>query len=50
MINLYISADEEKAPIDQATSQDTFLYALTFNQQLGFLLEFLCFEKKNILN
>ena len=41
MINPFIGTEEEKAAFNQAISQDTFLYAVTFNQQLGFLCEFL---------
>ena len=41
MINSFIGTEEEKAAYNQAISQDTFLYAVTFNQQLGFLCEFL---------
>ena len=40
MINPFIGTEEEKAAYNQAISQDTFLYAVAFNQQLGFLSEF----------
>ncbi|KAK8885460.1 hypothetical protein M9Y10_040908 [Tritrichomonas musculus] len=40
MINLFIGTEEEKAAFNPAISQGTFSYAVTFNQQLGFLCKF----------